>query len=73
MSMTFGVTIAGIATSLFIPDSASFQPQQMIHGIHKAFLLLGALTIASTVVFAGLRRGDGSAAVSPEETLHHSG
>jgi MFS family permease len=73
MSMTFGVTIAGIATSLFIPDSASFQPQQMIHGIHKAFLLLGALTVASTVVFAGLRRGDGSAAVSPEETLHHSG
>jgi EmrB/QacA subfamily drug resistance transporter len=73
MSMSFGVTIAGIATSLFVPDSATFRPEQMIHGIHKAFLLLGALTIASTAVFASLKRGDGSAAVSPEETLHHSG
>jgi len=33
----------------------------MIHGIHLALWALGALTIASTVVFNDLRSGDGDA------------
>ena len=31
----------------------------MIEGIHKALIALGVLTIASTVVFRGLKSGDG--------------
>lgn len=31
----------------------------MIHGIHLAFRALGALTVVSTLVFAGLKRDDG--------------
>jgi hypothetical protein len=33
----------------------------MISGIHEAFLVLGIGTVVSTLVFAGLKRTDGSA------------
>jgi hypothetical protein len=33
----------------------------MIHGIHLAFLILGAMTIVSVAVFARLRAADGTA------------
>jgi hypothetical protein len=33
----------------------------MIHGIHEAFLILGALTIFSAIVFRELHVDDGSA------------
>jgi len=33
----------------------------MIHGIHEAFLILGALTILSAIVFRELQSNDGSA------------
>jgi hypothetical protein len=33
----------------------------MLHGIHKAFLVLGGLTILSALVFRELRANDGSA------------
>ena len=32
----------------------------MIHGIHKAFFVLGGLTMLSTMVFRTLRAQDGS-------------
>jgi hypothetical protein len=33
----------------------------MIHGVHLAMLVLGALTIVSTLVFGELKSGDGDA------------
>jgi hypothetical protein len=33
----------------------------MIHGVHEAFIVLGLLTIASSIVFMQLRRDDGGA------------
>ncbi len=33
---------------------------EMIHGIHKGLIALGCLTIVSTLVFSGLKRGDGA-------------
>jgi len=59
MSISFGVAIASLTTALFVP-SRNAAPAQMIHGIHKGLLALGVLTILSTVVFASLKRGDGS-------------
>jgi EmrB/QacA subfamily drug resistance transporter len=59
MSMSFGVAVASLATALFIPDRFSSNPGHMITGIHRAFFLLGGLTVLSTVVFRGLRPGDG--------------
>jgi hypothetical protein len=44
----------------------------MIHGIHKALVALGALTIVSAIVFRTLKRGDGDA-VSHEKVLHPGG
>jgi EmrB/QacA subfamily drug resistance transporter len=58
MSISFGVAVAGLATAFFIPSTHS-NPIEMIHGIHKALVALGILTISSTTVFWGLKNGDG--------------
>jgi hypothetical protein len=72
MSISFGVAIAGLTTAFFVPGQAYSNPLLMIHGIHKAFLCLGALTIVSTAVFAGLKRTDGSA-VNETKIMHPDG
>jgi EmrB/QacA subfamily drug resistance transporter len=72
MSISFGVAIAGLTTAFFVPGQAYSQPLLMIHGIHKAFLCLGALTLVSTVVFAGLKREDGGA-VNEQKIMHPDG
>jgi EmrB/QacA subfamily drug resistance transporter len=59
MSMSFGVASAALATALFIPDRFHSDPREMIHGIHKAFLVLGAFTILSTIIFRTLKPSDG--------------
>jgi len=61
LAVSFGVAAASLAAALFIPDRMHATAPQMIHGIHLAMLLLGALTIGSTIVFTELRRGDGDA------------
>jgi hypothetical protein len=44
----------------------------MIHGIHKALLALGVLTVISAVVFRSLKQGDG-ATVSQQKVFHLGG
>jgi len=61
LSISFGVASASLVTALFIPDRFSTAPAQLIHGIHLAFIVLGAMTIVSVAVFGKLRRDDGSA------------
>jgi len=61
MAASFGVAAASLAAALFISDRLHATSLQMIHGIHLAMLLLGALTIVSTIVFNELRTGDGDA------------
>jgi EmrB/QacA subfamily drug resistance transporter len=61
LAVSFGVAAASLAAALFIPDRMHATAPQMIHGIHLAMLLLGALTIVSTIVFIELRSGDGDA------------
>jgi EmrB/QacA subfamily drug resistance transporter len=72
MAISFGVAAAGLTTAFFVPSTASTIPAEIIHGIHLAFRVLGGLTVASTLVFASLRRGDGEA-VSRQKILrqHH--
>jgi EmrB/QacA subfamily drug resistance transporter len=69
MSMSFGVAIAGLATAFFIPLSAPSNPLQMIYGVHKSLMALGAFTILSTAVFSNLRRDDGRS-VSQQRVVH---
>ena len=69
MSISFGVAAAGLATAYFIPASLRSNPAEMIAGLHEAFLVLGGLTILSTVVFHRLKRGDGGNVSHPRD-LH---
>jgi hypothetical protein len=71
MSISFGVAVAGLATAFFVPSTHS-NPTEMIHGIHKALIALGILTIVSTIVFGSLKNGDGDD-VSPHKVLHPGG
>ena len=72
MSISFGVATAGLTTAFFVPANGQSGPAEMIHGIHKALIALGALTILSTIVFRTLKQGDGES-VSHEKTLHPGG
>ena len=74
MSISFGVATAGLATAFFVPTGhvTAHRPAEMIHGIHKALIALGILTIISTIVFRSLKQGDGDA-VSHQKILHPNG
>jgi len=61
MSISFGVATASLAAAFFLPDRFHSNSLEMIHGIHRAFLFLGGLTIWSTIVFRELKSGDGDA------------
>jgi MFS family permease len=68
MSVSFGVAAASLVTALFVPDRFNTDARVLMHGIHQAFLVLGVMTILSTLVFSGLRADDGSA-VSQHKVL----
>jgi EmrB/QacA subfamily drug resistance transporter len=68
MSISFGVATAGLATAFFVPQVHT-NPGEMIHGIHKALVVLGGFTILSTIVFSRLKTGDGSS-VSQQKEVH---
>ena len=69
MAISFGVASASLVTAFFLPDRYRSNPLQFIHGIHRAFFVLGGMTILSTIVFRELKRGDGDA-VSQGNQLH---
>lgn len=60
MSISFGVATASLVTAVFIPDRFHTSPQEMIHGIHLALLVLGGVTVLSTIVFRELKSDDGN-------------
>lgn len=59
MSISFGVAVASLVAALFIPDRFHSDAPQMIHGVHQAFIMLGGLTVLSTIVFRELQSNDG--------------
>jgi EmrB/QacA subfamily drug resistance transporter len=59
LAISFGVASASLIASFFVPDGAHTNPSAMIHGVQQAFLVLGAMTILSSVVFMELRKDDG--------------
>jgi EmrB/QacA subfamily drug resistance transporter len=67
MAVSFAVAAASLVTAFFIPDRHTSSAPQFIHGIHRAFLVLGAMTILSTTVFRELKRGDGEAVSQRKE------
>jgi EmrB/QacA subfamily drug resistance transporter len=71
MSMSFGVAGASLVTVFFIPQGSHSNAPQLIHGIHLAFICMGALTIFSTVVFSELRKGDGGTVSNANAKVLH--
>ncbi len=69
MAISFGVASASLVTAFFIPDRHTSSSPEFIHGIHRAFFVLGAMTLLSTIVFGELKRGDGDV-VSRRTELH---
>jgi EmrB/QacA subfamily drug resistance transporter len=61
MSISFGIASASLVTALFVPDRFHADAPEMIQGIHRAFLVLGAWTMLSTIAFRNLRNDDGAA------------
>jgi len=72
MAISFGVASASLTTAFFIPDRSHSSAPQMIQGIHHAFLVLGALTVFSTIIFRELKSGDGDS-VSQHKVMPHGG
>ena len=72
MSISFGVATASLATAFFIPDRFHTSAPEMIHGIHRAFLVLGGLTVLSAIVFRELKKEDGDT-VSLHKVPQHVG
>jgi hypothetical protein len=69
MAVSFGVASASLVTVFFIPDHSRSNPAQFIAGVHRAFFVLGGMTLVSTFVFGGLKKGDGDS-VSQGKELH---
>ncbi|HSI01111.1 MAG TPA: DHA2 family efflux MFS transporter permease subunit [Reyranella sp.] len=61
MSISFGVAGASLIAALFVPDTLRTDPTAMINGVHQAFIVLGLMTIASSMIFMLLSRDDGGA------------
>ncbi len=70
MSISFGVAVASLTTSFFIPDRFHTSAPEMIHGIHQTFLVLGSWTVFSAFVFRELKSDDGDT-VSQHKAIQH--
>ena len=73
MAVSFAVASASLVTAFFIPDAHTSSAPQFIHGIHRAFLVLGGMTILSTIVFRELKRGDGDSVSQAKDKGLHAG
>lgn len=59
MSLSFGVAFATLLVGWFLGGVDQTDPAQTIPALHKAYLTMGLLTIASSLTFWSLRRHDG--------------
>ena len=72
LAISFGVAGAALIAALFVPADRHSHPDAIVHGVQQAFLVLGLLTVASSVVFMELRPEDG-AGLSQHDSPHDRG
>jgi EmrB/QacA subfamily drug resistance transporter len=60
LSLSFGVAMSSLIAAFFIPDRYHATAGEMISGIHRAFVVVGLLTLLSALVFRQLRPEDGA-------------
>jgi len=72
LAISFGVAGAALVASLFVPADRHGDASAIVHGVQQAFLVLGLMTVASSVVFLELRPEDG-AGLSQHASPHDRG
>lgn len=72
LAISFGVAGAALVAALFVPADRHADPGAIVHGVQQAFLVLGLMTVASSVVFLELRPEDG-AGLSQHASPHDRG
>lgn len=60
LAISFGVAGASLIAAIFVPDTLHSHAATMIYGVQQAFLVLGLMTIVSSVVFMELKGDDGA-------------
>lgn len=60
LSLSFGVAIGSVVAAWFLHGVPQTDHPQLIGALHHAFLVLGLVTMASSLCFASLRPDDGN-------------
>ena len=60
LSISFGIAFASLVTAWFLGGIDRSNAATLVPALHKAYLLLGVVSIASAATFLTLKRGDGA-------------
>ena len=60
LALSFGVALSSLTAAMFLPDRFHSTQQEMMNGIHKAFIVIGAITVLSAIGFLKLKPKDGA-------------
>ena len=60
LSISFGIAFASLVTAWFLGAIERSDTSSLVPALHKAYLLLGLLSVASAATFLTLRREDGA-------------
>jgi EmrB/QacA subfamily drug resistance transporter len=60
MSMSFGVAVSSLLAALFLGGERREGSAAMVSGIHWTFLVLGVMTVVTSLIFGQLLPGDGA-------------
>ena len=71
LAISFGVAGAALVAALFVPPELHSHPAAIVHGVQQAFLILGGMTIISSVVFMELKADDGSDISKHDKSSEH--
>jgi len=71
LSISFGVAGASLIAAMFVPAEMHSHAGAMIYGVQQAFLILGVMTVVSSVVFMELKADDGGDISRHEGQPHH--
>ena len=70
LSISFGVAGASLIAAMFVPAEMHSHAATMVYGVQQAFLILGVVTVVSSVVFMELKADDGGN-ISNHDEPHH--
>jgi hypothetical protein len=60
MALSFGVAFASLLAEWFLGGIDRNDTTLIVHALHRAFIILGCVTILSSLIFSGLHTNDGS-------------